>query len=165
MSCEDRTSKTCGGSIKGSDDGRATFAQSNTNFTEGIFQMIASEFPASSWRILTYKKSIENESARSDRCISCYFICKQFFEFGKSSSEFLCRTWRSILRVGCALQIGDCRIGCFRFGWSHSAHSLLFQDRSSSTESAHGNTEASVSGHCLVSSGKSMKYVSKRDFF
>ena len=32
------------------------FAESNTNFTEGIFQMIASELPGSSWRILSYRK-------------------------------------------------------------------------------------------------------------
>ena len=38
------------------DYGRATFAESNTNFTEGIFEMVASELPASSWRILSYMK-------------------------------------------------------------------------------------------------------------
>ena len=37
-------------------DGRATFAESNTNFTEGIFQIITSELPGSSWRNLSYKK-------------------------------------------------------------------------------------------------------------
>ena len=42
--------------MKGSDDGQATFAESNTNFTEGIFQMIATELPAPSWRFLSYKK-------------------------------------------------------------------------------------------------------------
>ena len=42
----------------------------------------------------------------------------------------------------------------------------MFHNRSSSTESAHVNTEPSVSGHCLDSSGKSMKSVSKKkDFF
>ena len=61
MSPENRTNKTCGRFSKGSDDGRATFAESNTNFTEGIFQMITSELPDSSWRILSCKKSIENE--------------------------------------------------------------------------------------------------------
>ena len=39
-----------------SDDARATFAESNTISTEGIFQMIASELPASSRGILSYKK-------------------------------------------------------------------------------------------------------------
>ena len=48
--------KLVAGSIRGSDDGRATFAESNTNFTEGIFHMITSEFPGSSWGILSYKK-------------------------------------------------------------------------------------------------------------
>ena len=38
----------------------------------------------------------------------------------------------------------------------------MLQNRSSSAESAHVNTEAGVSGHCLESSGKSMKSVSKR---
>ena len=42
--------------MRGSDDGRAFFAESKTNFTEGIFQMIASELPGSSWRILSYRK-------------------------------------------------------------------------------------------------------------
>ena len=42
--------------MKGSDDSRATFAESNTNFTERVFQTIASELPAPSWRILSYKK-------------------------------------------------------------------------------------------------------------
>ena len=42
----------------------------------------------------------------------------------------------------------------------------FFQNRSSSTKSAHANTEASVSGHCFESSGKSVKCVSKKgDFF
>ena len=44
------------GSIKGSDNGRAIFAESNTNFTEGFFQKIVSELPASSWRISSYKR-------------------------------------------------------------------------------------------------------------
>ena len=44
------------GSMRGSDDGRATFAESNTNFTEGIFQITKSECPGSSWRSLSYKK-------------------------------------------------------------------------------------------------------------
>ena len=44
------------GSMRGSDDGRVTFAESNTTFTEGIFQMIVSELPALSWRILSYRK-------------------------------------------------------------------------------------------------------------
>ena len=44
------------GSMRGSDDGRAFFAESKTNFTEGIFQMIASELPGSCWRILSYRK-------------------------------------------------------------------------------------------------------------
>ena len=39
----------------------------------------------------------------------------------------------------------------------------MLQNRSSSAESAHANTEASVSGHCLDSSGKSMKCVSKKE--
>ena len=39
----------------------------------------------------------------------------------------------------------------------------MFQNRCSSTESAHANTEASVSGHCLDSSGKSMKWVNKKE--
>ena len=42
--------------MRGSDDDRAIFAESNTNFIEGIFQMTASELPGSSWRILSYKK-------------------------------------------------------------------------------------------------------------
>ena len=37
--------------------------------------------------------------------------------------------------------------------------SLLLQNRSSSTYSAHANTEASVRGHCLDSSGKNMVWV------
>ena len=44
------------GSTRGSDDGRATLAESNRNFTDGIFQMIASELPASSWQMLSYRK-------------------------------------------------------------------------------------------------------------
>ena len=43
--------------MRGSDDGRATFAESNTNFTKRIFQMITSELPASSRLILSYKKN------------------------------------------------------------------------------------------------------------
>ena len=62
MSPEDGTTKTCGRFNEGVRYGRATFAESNTNFTEGIIQMIASDLPASSWRILSHKKSIENES-------------------------------------------------------------------------------------------------------
>ena len=42
--------------MKGLDEGRATFAESNTNFIEGLFRMIASELPGLSWRILSYKK-------------------------------------------------------------------------------------------------------------
>ena len=42
--------------MRGSADGRAIFAESNTNFTEGIFQMIASELPGSSWQFLSYWK-------------------------------------------------------------------------------------------------------------
>ena len=48
--------KPVAGSMRGSDDGRATFAESNTNFTEGIFQIMTSESPGSSWRSLSYKK-------------------------------------------------------------------------------------------------------------
>ena len=48
--------KLVAGSMSGSDDGRATFAESNANFTEGIFQIITSELPGSSWRILSYNK-------------------------------------------------------------------------------------------------------------
>ena len=51
--------------MRGSDDGRATSAESITNFTEGIFQMIASELPASSWRICRISESIENQSPQS----------------------------------------------------------------------------------------------------
>ena len=39
----------------------------------------------------------------------------------------------------------------------------MFQKRGSSTESALANTEANVSGHCLDSSGKSMKWVIKKE--
>ena len=35
----------------------------------------------------------------------------------------------------------------------------MLQNRRSSVESAHANTEASVSGHCLDSSGKIMESV------
>ena len=48
--------KLVAGSMRGSDDGRATFAETSTNFTEGIFQMITSELLGLSWRILSYKK-------------------------------------------------------------------------------------------------------------
>ena len=53
MSPEDRTTETYG---RFNDDGRAPFAESNTNFTDGIFRMIASELPGSRWKILSYKK-------------------------------------------------------------------------------------------------------------
>ena len=43
--------------MSGSTDGRATFAELNTNFTERIFQKTASELKESSWRILSYKKN------------------------------------------------------------------------------------------------------------
>ena len=47
-----------------------------------------------------------------------------------------------------------------------NSDSRLFQNRSSSTESAHANTKASVIGHRLDSGGKSMQKVSKkREFF
>ena len=46
---EDKTTKTVAGSMTGSDDGRDTFVEYNTNFTKGIFQIIVSELPASSW--------------------------------------------------------------------------------------------------------------------
>ena len=39
----------------------------------------------------------------------------------------------------------------------------MLQNRSSTTESTHANTEASVSGHGLDSGGKSMKRVSKNE--
>ena len=39
----------------------------------------------------------------------------------------------------------------------------MLQNWSLSTESAHANTEASVSGHCLDSSGKSMKSVNNKE--
>ena len=39
----------------------------------------------------------------------------------------------------------------------------MFQNRSSSAESAHANAEASVSRHRLDSGGKSMKWVSKEE--
>ena len=42
--------------MRGSDDGRAFFAESSTNFTEGIFQMIASDWPGSSWRIISKRR-------------------------------------------------------------------------------------------------------------
>ena len=43
---------------------------------------------------------------------------------------------------------------------------LMLQNRSSSTESAHAITEASVSGHRLYSDGKSIEFVEgKRKFF
>ena len=57
VSPEDRPTETCGRFNKGSDDGRATSAELNSNFTEGIFQMITSELPGSSWRILSFKKN------------------------------------------------------------------------------------------------------------
>ena len=42
----------------------------------------------------------------------------------------------------------------------------MLQNRNSSEESAHANTEASVSGHCFDSSGKSIDFVGgNRDFF
>ena len=41
----------------------------------------------------------------------------------------------------------------------------FFTVSSSSTESAHANTDASVSGNCLHSSGKSMECVSKNGIF
>ena len=53
---EDRTTKASGRLNEGSDDSRATFAESNTNFAEGIFQIMTSEGPGSSWRSLSYKK-------------------------------------------------------------------------------------------------------------
>ena len=52
MRPEDRTIKLNVGSMSGTDDGQATFAESNTNFIEGIFQRIASELRASIWRFL-----------------------------------------------------------------------------------------------------------------
>ena len=39
-----------------SDDGRAIFAESKINFTEGIFQMIKFELPGSCWGDLSDKK-------------------------------------------------------------------------------------------------------------
>ena len=48
--------KLVAGSMRGSDDGRTFSAEANTNFNVGIFQMIASELPGSSWRILSYRK-------------------------------------------------------------------------------------------------------------
>ena len=39
----------------------------------------------------------------------------------------------------------------------------MLQNRSSSSEFEHANTEARVSGHCLDSNGKSMKWVSKKE--
>ena len=56
VSPEDRTTKTCGRFNQSSDDGRATSAEWDTNFTAGFFQMIASELPASSWQTLSCKK-------------------------------------------------------------------------------------------------------------
>ena len=41
----------------------------------------------------------------------------------------------------------------------------MLQNRSSSTESAHADTEASVNGHCLDSSDKSMKCASKKCYY
>ena len=41
----------------------------------------------------------------------------------------------------------------------------MFQNRSSSTESAHTNTGASFRGHCLDSNGKRKKCVSRRKEF
>ena len=49
VSPEDRTFKTCGRFIMGSNGGRATCAESNRNYSEGIFQMITSELSGSSW--------------------------------------------------------------------------------------------------------------------
>ena len=43
MGPEHRTTKTCGRFNKGSGDSRAAFAESNTNFTEGISQIITSD--------------------------------------------------------------------------------------------------------------------------
>ena len=39
----------------------------------------------------------------------------------------------------------------------------MLQNPSSSAESAHAKTEASVSGHCLDSSDKSVQKVSKKE--
>ena len=45
-------------------------------------------------------------------------------------------------------------------------HSLWLKNWSSSAETAHANTEAGVSGHCLDYSGKYMEEVGKkREFF
>ena len=41
----------------------------------------------------------------------------------------------------------------------------MLQNQSSSTESAHANTEASVSGHCLDSSGKSIELGKQKEGF
>ena len=43
--------------------------------------------------------------------------------------------------------------------------SLLPQNQSSSTESAHANAKAGVSGHCLDSSRRSTEQVSKKKKF
>ena len=56
MSPEHRTTKTCGRFNEGVRRWSAFFADSNTNSTEGIFQMIAPELPGSSWRNLSYRK-------------------------------------------------------------------------------------------------------------
>ena len=111
--------KLAAGSMSGSDDGRATLAESKTNFTEGIFQIITSELPGSSWRILSYNNKVLRMDPCSDWCVRWHFVGKQFFQFANSWCEVL---YRSFLRVGYGLEIGVCSIVCFCFGCPHSAH-------------------------------------------
>ena len=53
---------------------------------------------------------------RSDGCVSCYFIGKQFFQFANFLCEFLHRSRRSFLRLGVGLKTPFTELFAFALG-------------------------------------------------
>ena len=91
ISPKDRTTETCGWRKEEIRWWSGYFSGVEHNFTEGSFQMIASESPTSSWRFLSCKKVLR-VSPRNDRYISCLFISEKFLHFKNSWSEILQRS-------------------------------------------------------------------------
>ena len=122
MSPEDRTTKTCGRFNESVGSWSGHFCRLEYELHWGNLPndyILIAGFELANFII---KEKVLRMDPRSDRCVSWYFIGKQFFQFANSWYEVPRRSGRSFLRVGCGLEIDVCRIVCFRCGCSHSAH-------------------------------------------
>ena len=112
---EDRTTKTCGRFNKG-------FRWRMGHFCRVEYKLHRGNFPNNSNRIARFKlansiiqEKVLGNDPRRDGCVSWYIIGKQLFQFANSWCQVLHRSWRSFLLVVCELEVGVCRIDCFRF--------------------------------------------------